>query len=129
MVPAGILKGEVMENDLLSLLLDMRNGQVASDINAKFNEVMDAVLTTGGKGELTVKLFFKPSKLAMGGAVVEVETEHQCKLKKPELEIGRSFFFVTKEGKLTRDDPSQTAMFESQQQKAAEEHTNGRRTQ
>lgn len=112
-------------NDLLNLLLDMRNGQVAADVNAKFNEVLQAVLETGGKGELTIKLFLKPSKLAMGGAVVEVETEHECKLKKPELAIGRSIFFVTQEGRLTRDDPSQTGMFEPL---TIEEKSNGRRS-
>lgn len=97
--------------DLLSVLLEMRNGAVAADCNAKFSEVLKAVLDTGGKGELTIKLFVKPSKMGMGGTVVEVETDHECKLKKPELEIGRSFFFVTADGDLTRQDPAQTAMF------------------
>lgn len=117
-----------MGNDLLSLLLDMRNGQVASDVNAKFNEVLQAVLETQGKGELTLKLFIKPSKLAMGGAVVEVETEHECKMKKPELAVGRATFFVTQEGRLTRDDPSQEAMF-SLNPELVEERSNGRRSQ
>ncbi len=106
--------------DLLQVLLDMRNGQVATDCNAKFNEVLGAVLETGGKGELTIKLFVKPSKMGMGGAVIEVETEHECKTKKPELAVGRSFFFVTKEGDLTRDDPAQTAMFDLQPKEAKE---------
>lgn len=109
-------------NDLLNVILEMRGGQVASDISSKFDEVLKAVIETGGKGELTIKLKIQPSKMAMGGAVVEVETEHETKMKKPELAIGRSVFFVTKEGRLTRDDPAQTAMFE-----AAEEKQNGRR--
>lgn len=90
----------------------MRSGQVASDCNAKFNEVLKAVIDTGGKGELTIKLLIKPSRMGMGGAVIEVETEHECKMKKPELQIGRSVFFVTAEGDLTRNDPGQEAMFE-----------------
>ncbi len=102
--------------DLLSVLMDMRNGQVAADVSQKFCEVLKAVIDTGGKGELTIKLNIAPSKMGMGGAVIEVETKHECKMKKPELEIGRSFFFVTKEGDLTRDDPAQTAMFELRQQ-------------
>jgi hypothetical protein len=101
--------------DLLSVLTDMRNGAVAVDCNTKFNEVLKAVLETGGKGELSIKLFIKPSKMGMGGAVIEVETAHECKAKKPELEVGRSFFFVTKDGQLTRDDPAQTAMFTYQE--------------
>ncbi len=101
--------------DLLQILLDMRNGKVAMDCNEKFNEVLNAVLQTGGKGELTIKLFVKPSKMGMGGAVIEVETEHEAKMKKPELAIGRSFFFVTPDGDLTRDDPDQAKMFEEVQ--------------
>lgn len=95
-------------------MMDMRSGAVASDCNAKFNEVLKAVLDTGGKGELTIKLTVKPSKMGMGGAVIEVETAHECKVKKPEFDVGRSFFFVTRQGELTRDDPAQVDMFEQQ---------------
>jgi hypothetical protein len=105
-----------MQNDILQTITDMRNGAVAIDINSKFNEMIQAVLETGGKGELTVTIKAEPSKLGMGGAVLEVQTEHVCKMKKPELAVGKSFFFVTKDGSLTRDDPAQTAMFELQQQ-------------
>ena len=102
--------------DLLAVMMDMRNGAVAADCNQKFNEVLKAVIDTGGKGELTIKLMVKPSKMGMGAAVIEVETSHECKLKKPEFDVGRSFFFVTKDGDLTRDDPAQVAMFQMEQQ-------------
>ncbi len=100
-----------LQNDILQVLLDMRNGAVAADVSKKFDEVVAAVLETGGKGELTIKLFVEPSKMGMGGCVLEVEAKHECKLKKPELSIGRSVFFITKEGRLTREDPNQVAMF------------------
>jgi hypothetical protein len=105
--------------DLLAILLEMRSGKVATDCNMKFNDVLKSVLETGGKGELTIKLFIKPSKMGMGGAVIEVETEHECKVKKPELAVGRSFFFVTNDGELTREDPEQTAMFAEEATKEA----------
>ena len=105
------MQEQTINNDLLQVLLEMRNGAVASDISAKFNEVVTAVTETGGKGELTITLNVEPSKVGLGGCVIEVEMKHKCKLKKPELEIGRSVFFVTKEGRLTRDDPAQEAMF------------------
>lgn len=97
--------------DLLQVLLEMRNGGVAADCNKKWDELLKAVLETGGKGELTIKLQVKPARMAMGGAVVEVETSHECKAKKPELMVGSSTFFVTKDGRLTRDDPDQETMF------------------
>ena len=100
-----------MQNDLLQVLTDMRSGAVAIDISNKFDEMIRAVLDTGGKGELTIVLKAEPSKLGMGGAVLEIQAEHTCKMKKPELAVGKSFFFVTRDGMLTRDDPLQTDMF------------------
>jgi len=110
------MEAEHKQTDLLQCLLDMRNGQVAADCNTKFNEVLRGVLETGGKGELTIKLSIKPAKFGLGAAVLEVETSHECKVKKPELEIGKSVFFVSKEGTLTRDDPAQAAMFQMETQ-------------
>ena len=97
--------------DFVNLIMEMRGGAVATDLNEKFNEMLTAVLETGGSGELIVKIKAAPSKMGMGGCVLEVETEHECKMKKPELKVGKSFFFVTKDGALTRDDPNQTDMF------------------
>lgn len=97
--------------DVLSVFLEMRNGKVAADINEKFQDVLRGVLETGGKGEVTIKLFVRPAKMGMGGAVIEVETEHEVKTKRPELPIGKSTFFVTADGNLTRNDPEQEAMF------------------
>ncbi len=54
--------------DLLRVLFDMRNGRVAADCSAKFNEVLKAVIETGGKGELTIKLLVAPGRFGMGGA-------------------------------------------------------------
>lgn len=99
--------------DLLSFLTDMRGGAVAIDLNQKFNEVVKSVLDTGGKGTLTIELNLEPSKMGVGGMVLEVSSEHKCKLKKPELPIGKATFFVTKDGTLTRHDPNQTSMFDA----------------
>lgn len=112
--------------DFVQLLMDMRNGKVAADIGQKFQEVLDAVLSTGGKGKLTIEIDIAPEKMEMGGLVAEIQTSHSCKLKKPEKDIGRSIFFVTKSGDLTRDDPDQMALLED----ALEKDTNdGRKTQ
>lgn len=100
--------------DLLQVLTEMRNGAVIMDCNRKFNELLAAVYETQQKGSLTLKIHVKPAKLAMGGGVLEVETEHDCGINKPELPIGRSLFFVARDGRLTRDDPQQSEMFESE---------------
>ena len=36
--------------------MDMRGGQVAADVNEKFNQVLGGGLETGGKGELTIRV-------------------------------------------------------------------------
>ena len=105
-------KIEKPKTDLIACLVEMRNGQVVIDLNEKFNKVLTGVLDTGGKGEMIVKLHVRPSKMGLGGAVVEVEMEHDVKVKVPELEIGKAFFYVNRDGTLTREDPAQTAMFE-----------------
>ncbi len=101
--------------DVLGVLLDMRNGAVARDLNEKFNAVIEGVLATGQKGQLNLKLFVKPSKMGMGGSVIEVQASHEISLKVPELEIGNATFFVSKQGTLMRNDPNQESMFEEVQ--------------
>lgn len=105
--------------DLIQTLIEMRNGEVAMDCNRKFNELLAAVFGTASKGKITITVQVAPSKLAMGGAVVEVETTHECTIKKPEMAIGRSLFFVTQDGTLTRDDPAQAAMFEAERKEVS----------
>ena len=102
-------------SDFVSVLMEMRDGEVALDVNRKFQELLNSVFETGEKGKLTLMIAVKPSKVAMGGAVIEVETNHDCKLQKPELSVGRSLFFVTKEGTLSRDNPAQIAMYQAEE--------------
>lgn len=97
--------------DLMAVLTEMRSGQVITDCNRKFNELLAAVYETQKKGVITIKVHVKPSKLAIGGGVIEVEAEHDCTITKPELPVGRSLFFVAQNGQLTRDDPAQSDMF------------------
>lgn len=99
--------------DIIQTLCEMRSGQVISDLNEKFNKVLVGVLETAGKGSLTIKLNLRPSKMGMGGVVLEVQADHECKVTVPELEIGSAVFYVGKDGNLSRDDPSQRAMFEA----------------
>ena len=106
--------------DFVSFLMEMRGGQVAVDVNDKFNMLISAVLDTGGKGELIIKIKASPAKMGMGGVVIEMETEHECKTKLPELKVGKARFFVTSDGRLTRDDPAQVAMFENKQEEKKE---------
>jgi hypothetical protein len=96
--------------DLLQVLADMQQGQVLCDCNEKFNELLKAVEDTGGKGELTIKVFVKPAKFALGGGVLQMELEHEAKTKLPELAVGSSLFFVKADGDITRNHPDQEVL-------------------
>jgi len=111
--------------DVIAVLLAMRSGKVAAHINEKFSDCLRAVLDTGGKGEVTIKLLIRPSKVGMGGVVLEVDMDADTKVKKPELAIGSSVFFVDKEGSLTREDPDQAGLFAAAEE-VREEQANGR---
>jgi hypothetical protein len=100
--------------DILAVLIQMRDGEVALECNRKFNELLDAVMATGGKGKISVTLDVKPSRMEMGGGVIEVEMTHKCSIDKPERTLGRSLFFVGDHG-LTRDNPAQERMFNHQE--------------
>ena len=100
-----------MPIDIVNTLCEMRSGQVVIDLNKKFAELVTAVKDTGGRGQLTITLHVEPSKLGMGATVLEVKIEHETKMKKPELPIGPSLFYVAADGTLSRDAPDQVNMF------------------
>lgn len=97
--------------DYINTLLEARNGKVAADINAKFTELVAAIMETGKSGKISVTLAVKPSRVA-NHRVVEVAIAHDCKISKPEQEIGEAVFFLTPTGELSRVDPAQEEMFE-----------------
>ena len=104
------------DTDFISLIMEMRNGAVAVDLNRKFNEVLGAVIDTGSAGELQVTFKIETEKMGLGGIVLEVATEHKTKMKKPELAVGSARFFVTQTGRLSRNDPRQDEMFNASEE-------------
>lgn len=100
--------------DFITMLVEMQGGETAMAINAKLAELMTAIKATAGSGKLTVEITIKPSKLGMGGVVQMVESTADVKIKKPELGLGSSIFFLTEEGTLSRQDPRQEQMFEEE---------------
>lgn len=99
--------------EVLGTLLDMKEGRVVADINLKWSELILAVIEAATqKGSMQINLVITPTKWAFGGGVEEVKLEHEVKLKKPERRIGESTFYVTDEGRLQRDHPDQTSIFD-----------------
>lgn len=111
-------------SDFIAEVIGMRGGRVYADINLKANEVIDAVIENGGKGKLMVTFDFKAER-SEDGCIVEVSTGHELKIKKPDKHIGRSLFFVGRDGRLTTVDPAQTEMFEDAPAETREDSKRG----
>lgn len=90
--------------------MEMRSGAVASELSKEFSELVDAILATGKGGKFTVELDISPSKVSMSEGILEVKLAHKSTMKKPKQDVGESHFFVTKQGALSRHDPSQMSM-------------------
>ena len=85
-------------------LTEQRNGACAVELATALKQVVDAVLTYGKAGQVTLTLKIKPlSKGAQDGVtVLDAVTA-----KIPEADNGESFFFVNRDGDLVRATPAQ----------------------
>lgn len=92
--------------DFMNTIMEMRNGQTAVECTQKFSELISAIMDTGKKGVLTLKVTVAPGRM-LHGQVKDVEITHACTLTKPEFDPGKSIFYTTEEGELTRHDPGQ----------------------
>jgi len=96
--------------DFLATVMDMRGGSVAAQCSQRFSDLIAAVIEQGKGGDFVLKLSVKPSKLSMTAGVIEVSVDADIKVRKPEEEPGAAMFFVTKDGRLSKDDPKQVEM-------------------
>lgn len=93
--------------DFVSTFMEMRNGGAAADCNRKFSELLAAIMETRKKGKITLTIEVSPARMDVMGDVKEVDLRHTCAIAKPELDQGRSVFFTTQDGRLSRQDPNQ----------------------
>ena len=108
--------------NIIETLIVMNRGNFVIECGRELQELTDAIIDTGGKGSLIIKLEVTPSGLK-DGRINQVDVAPSIDIKKPKHEQGKSIFFVTAENKLVRDDPDQE-QFEFNEK---EKETNGRR--
>lgn len=112
--------------DFVSVLAELKNGRAHVDCSRKLSELVAAVCETKKKGKLVLQLLVEPSGLNEDGNVSETSVGWQCVIAKPEHDTGKSLFFVTKDGRLTRNDPAQEELFAAHDSAEVEETVNGR---
>jgi hypothetical protein len=80
----------------------LNNGGTQSEASEMLAELVQACRDTNKVGELTLKIKVRPD-----GATGQYFLEDQLSMKKPEFPRGKTLFFGTPEGNLTRQDPNQ----------------------
>lgn len=86
---------------LLQLLQVHRRGALLELAEERLSEVLDAMNTFGGDGEITIKIPLKRNKSGQIEALPKVTS------KKPEKQLGTGLYYITDDGKLSQRDPEQ----------------------
>ena len=82
-------------------LREIEFGHLLDELADAQQQVVDAVMETGKKGQITITLNYNPE----GQGQITIASD--LKKKVPQLPRGKSLFFVTPERNLTRQDPRQ----------------------
>ena len=82
---------------------ELNYGDTEDELSAQVKRCVEAAAETGRMAKLTLVLKFKPA----GGRAGQVEISDSIKSNLPELDRGTSLFFVTPDGNLTRENPTQ----------------------
>ena len=97
-----------MARPFLETFGQMRSGRLMEDCATGLQEIVNAVRITGKSGEMTIKIKVKPPK---AGGAAYLMVEDSLSVKVPKLDHGDTVFFHTKDGGLSRQDPSQQELF------------------
>lgn len=93
-----------------NVIAQIDGGMFEEELEGELRSLLEAISGTGKGGEVTIKIKVKPKK--SHGAV---EITGDVKTKLPEPERLSSVFFITPEGNLSRRDPRQREMFDSEE--------------
>ncbi len=95
-------------SDILSTLAELDRGNFAINAGRKYLELTRAIQDVRGSGTLTIKLKVKPVGISQAtGKVNQFEIKPEISIDKPEHPLRPSLFFVSEDGRTTRDDPEQ----------------------
>lgn len=92
-----------MARAIFDTLREIRAGALLNEATDALAELVRAVADTGKGGEIAIRVKLKPA--GRGSATIVVDADVDTKIPKPDREV--SFFFPTKDGSLTKQDPNQ----------------------
>lgn len=92
------------------VLRDWRNGRLVDRLTDEMAKLTAAVDETGKEGSLTLSIKLKP-KTDNRGVIDIVELHADVTTKIPRHDLPAQVFFLTTDGDLVKDDPTQREMF------------------
>jgi hypothetical protein len=95
--------------DIISTIVVLNRGNFVIECGRELQELADAIVDTGKKGALVIKLEVAPCGLK-DGRVNQFEIRPDVSINKPKHDQGKSIFFLTQDNKLMRDNPDQMQM-------------------
>ena len=104
--------------DFVQTIADLKNGKALIDCSRKLTKLVAAVVDVKKKGKLTLQLLIEPAGVGDDGRITETSVSWQCSIVEPQPDTGRSVFFVTRDGRLSRNDPNQEELFGVEEVKA-----------
>lgn len=93
----------ISANPALAMLAQLDRGRIVADLAEAYPALVEAVHRTRKPGELQIKIKIKPVKGEPGGLNVAADVLP----KVPKNERRETFFFVTEDNLLSREDPQQ----------------------
>ena len=88
---------------IIDTFRDIRAGKMMDELSVEMNELIQQIIDTGKKGELTLKLKIEPLK----DEASMVSVKDEITIKAPRPDRGASLFYTTPEANLQRNDPNQ----------------------
>lgn len=82
----------------------VHNGQFTRDLEAKHNELVEHLMTRGGKGRITITVSYG------GTSDKGLEILAESSLKKPKPAARGQFLYATKDGLTWQDDPAEVEL-------------------
>lgn len=98
-------------NSFASFLVQTNKGRTEREASEQFQRLIEAVRETGKAGTFTLRIDVKPQANTEGVVTV---TERVA-VKAPQLERPGSIFFITANAGLSRNDPNQRSIFDTEE--------------
>lgn len=104
--------------NIIDIMSEMNRGNFIIECGRQLQEAKDAIVRTGKSAKLTITLEIIPAGMR-DGRINQLEIKPSVTIKEPQESQGAWIFFVSEDGRISRNDPQQEILnFEKEQSDA-----------